>query len=218
MLDGDPVPPPKKGAESPSPIFGPCLLCRNGWMDQDGTWHGDGPWSRPHCGRWGPSSPPQKGGRAPMFVPILLWPNGWMHQDATWCGNRPQPRRLCVRWRPSRLPKKGRSPLIFGPRLLCQTAAWIKMPLGTEVGLGLRDIVLSGDPVSLPYRCTPPYFRPMSIVAKRLDGLRCHLVWRQASAQATLCSMGTQLPQKKAPHPPPANFWPMSVVAKQLDR
>jgi len=27
-----------------------------------------------------------------------------------------------------------------------QTVAWIKMPLGTEVGLGLGDIVLDGDP------------------------------------------------------------------------
>jgi len=27
-------------------------------------------------------------------------------------------------------------------------AAWIKMPLGTEVGLGLRDIVLDGDPAA----------------------------------------------------------------------
>ena len=27
---------PQKGAESP--IFGPCLLWPNGWMDQDATW------------------------------------------------------------------------------------------------------------------------------------------------------------------------------------
>ena len=27
----------------------------------------------------------------------------------------------------------------------------------------------------------------MSVVAKRLDGLRCYLVWRLSSAQATLC-------------------------------
>jgi len=27
-----------------------------------------------------------------------------------------------------------------------QTVAWIKMPLGTEVGVGLGDIVLDGDP------------------------------------------------------------------------
>jgi len=44
------------------------------------------------------------------------------------------------------------------------------MPLGREVGLGTGHIVLDGDPVSLPQRGTVPNFRPMSVVAKRLDG------------------------------------------------
>jgi len=35
VLDGDPAPHPKKGADPP--IFGLCLLWPNGWMDQDGT-------------------------------------------------------------------------------------------------------------------------------------------------------------------------------------
>ena len=34
VLDGE-LAPPKKG-HSPLPIFGPCLLWPNGWMDQDG--------------------------------------------------------------------------------------------------------------------------------------------------------------------------------------
>ena len=51
VLDGDPVSLPKKGAEAP--IFGPCLMWANSWMDQDGTWHGGGPRSRPHCARAG---------------------------------------------------------------------------------------------------------------------------------------------------------------------
>jgi len=71
VLDGDPVPPPRKGRGALSPIFGPRLLWPNGWMDQDGTWHGGGPWSRPHCARWGPSFPPQKVGKAnyrPIFI------------------------------------------------------------------------------------------------------------------------------------------------------
>ena len=38
VLDGDPAPLPKKGAEPP--IFGPCLLWPNGWMDQNATWNG----------------------------------------------------------------------------------------------------------------------------------------------------------------------------------
>jgi len=52
VLDGDPAPLPKKGAEPP--IFGPRLLWPNGWMDQDGTWHGGGHRSRPHFVRSGP--------------------------------------------------------------------------------------------------------------------------------------------------------------------
>jgi len=42
-----------------------------------------------------------------------------------------------------------------------QTVVWIKMPLGTEVGLDPEDIVLDGDPV--PPRkghISPPLFGP----------------------------------------------------------
>ena len=47
VLDGEPTPIPKKGAEPP--IFGPFLLSSYSWMNQGGTWHGGGPWSKPHC-------------------------------------------------------------------------------------------------------------------------------------------------------------------------
>jgi len=59
-----------------------------------------------------------------------------------------------------------------------QTVGWIKMKLGVEVGLGTGHLVLGGDPATLPKRGTVPNFRPMYVVAKRLDGLRCHLVRR----------------------------------------
>ena len=56
------------------------------------------------------------------------------------------------------------------------------MPLGREVGLGPSDIVLDGDrdlPAKRGGHSSPSHtFRPMSIVAKRLDGSRCHLVQR----------------------------------------
>jgi len=80
-------------------------------MDQDGTWHGGESWSSPHCARWRPSSPPQKGGRGPQF-------------SVHFCCD--------------------------------QTAGFIEMPLGIEI----------------------------------------------ASAQATLCSTGTQLPPEKRHNPP----------------
>jgi len=51
-----------------------------------------------------------------------------------------------------------------------QTVERIKMPVGTEVGLGPGDTVLERGTAA------PPTFRPMSIVVKRLDGSRCHLV------------------------------------------
>jgi len=46
-------------------------------------------------------------------------------------------------------------------------AAWIKMSLGMEVGLGPSDFVLDGNPATLPKRGqNPPNFQPISIVAK----------------------------------------------------
>jgi len=39
----------------------------------------------------------------------------------------------------------------FSARVYCgQTDAHMKVPLGTEVGFGLRDIVLDGVPAPLP--------------------------------------------------------------------
>jgi len=68
-----------------------------------------------------------------------------------------------------------------------QTVGWIKMKLGMEVGLGPGDFVLDGDPAPPQKKKEhTPNFRSMSVVAKRLDGSRCHLVSREASIQATL--------------------------------
>jgi len=210
VLDGDPTPPPQRGTAPP--ISGPYLLRPNGCVDQDATiynWYGARP--RPSwrlCVRWEPRLPSPKRGRShPNFRPICLcWPNGWMDQDGFWHGGRPQPRRLCVKWGPSPFPKRGRSsPPQFSAHVYCgQTAGWIRMALGMEVGLGPGHIVLDGDTHSSPSQKgaePPPQFWPYSIVAKRLYGSRCHLVRRLALAQATLCLMGSQLPPKGAQPP-----------------
>ena len=50
------------------------VLWTNGWMDQDTTWYGGRPRSRPHCVTWASSS--REGHRPPIFGPSLLWPKG----------------------------------------------------------------------------------------------------------------------------------------------
>ena len=131
----------------------------------------------------GPRSPSQKKGGAPspIFGPFLLWPNGWMDQDTTLVEVRRQPWGLCVRLGPSHLPKRGGAPKFWAHVCCGQTAAWIKMPLGTEVGFGLEDIVLDEDPASPPQKgggAPLLSFRPTSVVAKWLDGSRWHLARR----------------------------------------
>jgi len=62
-----------------------------------------------------------------------------------------------------------------------QTVRWIKMKLGVEVGLGPGHIVLDEDPAPAPKKWAHPpipQFSALSVVAKRLDGCRCHLVRR----------------------------------------
>jgi len=49
VLDGDlALPPPKRG-QSPPTIFGPCLLCPNGCINQDATCYDGKPWPGQHC-------------------------------------------------------------------------------------------------------------------------------------------------------------------------
>jgi len=121
--------PLQKGGGAPSPILCPCLLWSNGWMDQDDTWHGGRSSSRPHCARWGPSSPHQKGGRAPNFRPISIVASSqfsvhvYCGQTAGWMKT---PLGMEVDFGPCYVvldgdpaaPRKGHSsPLLFGPCL-----------------------------------------------------------------------------------------------------
>jgi len=52
---------------------------------------------------------------------------------------------------------KGCAAPLFSAHVYCsQTAAWIKMPLGTEVGVGQDNIVLDGDPAPPPQKGAEP--------------------------------------------------------------
>ena len=133
------------------------VLWLNSWMDRDETWHGGRPPPRPHCVRWGPSSPQfsahahccKMAGliKMPLGTEVGLDPG-----DIVLDGDQ--------------APQKGHSPVHFSVHVCCgQMAAWIKMPLGTEVGLGSGYIVLDGGPSSPHYwkgTALSPIFRPMS--------------------------------------------------------
>jgi len=194
------------------PVCDVGVLCLNRWMDQDETWQSARPRLWPHCVRWGLSSPPQRGRAVPPITAHIC------------CG---------------------------------EIASWIKIPLGTQVGLGPGDIVLVGNSspptakrtqplIFGPYLLWPngcmyqditwyggrpqprrhcvrwepsspplkgqslPNFRPMSVVAKRLDGLRCRLVWPRPRR---LCvRWGSSCAQKKGhssqPIFGPCLLWP----------
>ena len=161
---------PAKGAQPP--IFGPCLLWPNGRMDQDATWFGGRPQPWPHYVRWGPSPPT---GHSPSFLARVFsgQTTGWIKMPlgtevGLVPGSVPRPRRHCVRWKPSApTPQKRHSPQ-FSTHVYCgQTAVCIRIPLGTDVGLSLGDIMLDGDPAPSPIKWHSPLlnFRPMSIVA-----------------------------------------------------
>jgi len=184
-------------------------------MHQDVTWCGARPRPRRLCVRWGPRSPFPKRGKPPIFGPCLLWPNDWMDRDGTWHGGRPWFSPHCARWGHSSPPQKGGRAHQFSAHVYCgQTAAWIKMPLGTEVGLGLRDIVFNVDPATqLPpekgHIQTPTQFLThvygqmarwiKTPLGTEVDLDPCHIVLDGVPALAK----GAQQPR----------FWPLSIVA-----
>jgi len=132
-----------------------------------------------------PFSPKRR--RSPqIFGSCLLWPNGWMDEDRTWYGGRPQPGDFLLHRDPAvPLPKKGAEPSQFSAHVYCgQTAGWIKMALGMEVGLDPGHFVVDGDQFPSPKKGAEPPFSAHFYCGQRLDALRCHLVWRLASAQA----------------------------------
>ena len=76
-----------------------------------------------------------------------------------------------------------------------QMVGWIKMKLGMQVGLGSGHILLHKDSAPLPKRGRSPQFSAH---------VCCSQIWGGGSAPFG----------GRAPSP---NFWPISVVAKQLD-
>jgi len=74
-----------------------------------------------------------------------------------------------------------------------------------------------GTQLALPKRGTTPYFRPMSVVAKRLYRSRCHLVEVGHRPRRHYIRWGSSSPPPKKGHSTLPTFRPMSVVSKRLD-
>ena len=69
------------------------------------------------------------------------------------------------------------------------------MPLGIEVGLCLRDIVLDGDSAPPPLKDHSPQFSANVLYGKTAGWTKMPLCMEVGSAQAMLCS---SYPRKKA--------------------
>ena len=137
VLDGDPAPLPKRGT-APMPQFSAHVCCGQaaGWIKMPlGMEVGLGPGPGPGDIVLDGDPAPQKWGHStPNFGPCLLWPNGWMDPGETRRGGWPRPTPHSVRWGPSSS-KRGTAPQ-FSAHVCCgQTAGWMKMSLGMEVGL-----------------------------------------------------------------------------------
>jgi len=68
VLDRDPAP-PKRGAQPP-PLFGPCLLWPNSWMDEGATWYEGRPRAGQRCARCELNSTPR--GTVSNFRPMSV--------------------------------------------------------------------------------------------------------------------------------------------------
>jgi len=113
------------------------------------------------------------------------------------------PWRPCVRCEPtsSSSPKRQQSPQ-FSVHVCCgQTAGCIKMALGMEVSLGQG-------------RGRAPNFRPIPIVAKRLDASRCHWDGGRPRSRPYCARWGPSFPPPKGGGAQPPIFGPTAVCGQ----
>jgi len=140
-----------------------------------------------------------------------------LHHDATWYGGRPQPRGLCVRWglgTQSPSLKRKRSPQ-FSAHVYCgQTAAWIKMSLGIEIGLGPDNIVLDRDPAPPPEKGAepPPKFSAHVYCGQMAGWMKMPLGTKVDLSPGHTVLDGVPAPRERG-HSSPPSFRSMSIVA-----
>jgi len=115
--------------------------------------------------------------------------------------------------------KKGTAPQFSADVCFGQTGC-IKMSFGTAVGLGPGDTVRWGTQLPSKRGTAAPTFRPMAIVAKRLESSEFRI---PLGMEAGLGPGGISLDMVGDPAPPPPqkgtlqpyHFWLMSIVIKR---
>ena len=105
-------------------------------------------------------------------------------------------------------PKRGGTPQ-FSAHVCCgQTAAWIKMPLGAEIGVGLRDIVLDGDPAPSPLKGHSPQFSAIVRSGQTAACTKMPLGMAVCLGLGDFVFDGDPATPRNMAHPPPHNFGP----------
>jgi len=174
-------------------------------MDQDATWQGSRPQTKRHCVVWGPRSPLRKGAEPSNFWPVSIVAKRLDGSRCHLVGRyRPQPKRHCFSWGPSSPSQNGSRAPILG-RVYCgQTAGWIKMPLGREVGLSPSDIVLDRDPAPPPPKGAEPQFSSHVCCGQTARWIKMALGTEVSlgSAQRRCVRWGTSSPSLKGARPP----------------
>jgi len=124
---------------------------------------------------------------------------------------------------PALPPKKGAQPPQFSAHAYCgQTAGWIKMPLGTMVGLGPGNIALDADPSTTQGAQSLPRISAHVCCGQTAGWIKMPLGTNVGLGPGHIVTwepsyyMGTQLPPPKKKGAQPPNFRPMSIMAKRL--
>ena len=92
-----------------------------------------------------------------------------------------------------------------------------KMPLGTQVGLSLGDIVLDGDPAApLQTGTASPQFSANVRCGQTAGWTKMPLGMEVGLSPGDFVFDGDPAPPEKSAQAPP-NFWPVSIGAKRLD-
>ena len=117
-------------------------------------------------------------------------------------------------WTQSPFAQKGRSPQFLAHVYCGQTAAWSKMPLGTKVGVGIRGIVLDGNPSPPPLKGHSPQFSATVRCGQTAGWTRMPLGMEVGLGPGDFVFDGDPASQKKGHSPTqyfgPCLLWPNS--------